>query len=94
MFDGRCADLTGIALVRLGGDVISQPQSHLPEHGRGVRQRFNAVSIDGLHLLDEAEKPIELDERVFGFVGAQCQARQVGDAGDVLGGQCPSLKIP
>jgi hypothetical protein len=65
----------------------------LTEHGSGVRQRFDTVGIDGFHLFDEAKKAVELAERVLGFFWAQCQSRQVGDAGDVFGGQCHSLKI-
>jgi hypothetical protein len=78
----------GVALVGLAGDVLAQAQGDLAEHGGRVGQRLHALGVDGIHLLHQGEKAVELAQGAFGFVRAQFQPRQVGDAGDVLGCQC------
>jgi hypothetical protein len=85
---GGGAHLAGVALVGLAGDVFAQAQRDFADHRGRVGQGLHALGVDGFHLLDQGKKAVELGQGVLGFVGAQFQPRQVGDAGDVLGCQC------
>ena len=50
-------------------------------------QRLDAARVDRAHLLDDAKEAVELLEHRACFGGAEIEARQLGDAAHVGGGQ-------
>jgi len=75
--------LVVVAAIGLGDLVGSQPQGQIARVGHG----FDTGGVDGLELLDELEDAVELIERASGFFGREFESGQIGDPGDVGGGE-------
>jgi len=79
MGDRRGAALIVVAAIGLGDLVGPQPQ-----HGvGGVGHRRDIGGVDRLQCLDEFEDAVELDQGALGLVGAELEAGEIGDPGDV-----------
>ncbi len=69
-------------------DVFAQAKLDFLDGAHGVRQRLDAAGVHGFHLLDDVEEAVDLSQHALAFERVQFQPSEVGDAGDVLGGQC------
>lgn len=87
-FDRGGALLVGFALVGLAGHVVAQAQLHVLDGGHGVGHRCEARGIHSPHLLHDVEEAVQLGQHALTFGRCQFEPRQIGDAADVLGGQC------
>ena len=86
MHGGRAA-LIRVAIDRFGDGVLAQTQRDVLDLLDRVRERRDTGRIDGLHLLDEPEKLVELGEGVLAVGIGQFEPREVGDAFHIGQGQ-------
>ena len=75
--------------VRDKGIVLDEPSVVAIRHegGHGVGERLDAGGGHRAHLLDDVEEAVDLRLHARGLFGLEFEAREMGDAGDVLGGQ-------
>ena len=74
-FHGRRDGLVGLALVRFGNRIGAQALSGFQR----MRQRLDAIGIDGLHAVDQAEDAVQGSGGVWQFALTQAQPSQVCD---------------
>jgi hypothetical protein len=77
---GRRGALELVALYDFSYGVVTQAQRNIFNLFDRMGERFDALGIHGLHLLDEAEEVIELDKRVLSFGVSQFEPRKMRDA--------------
>jgi hypothetical protein len=52
-----------------------------------VAHRLDPVGIDGLHLLDEAENPVQFGLRGLGSAFGEFESGELGDVADFVEGE-------
>ena len=78
-------EVMGEVALRLRPDVVSEPNQ------REANQRSAPAVEQGLFLVDDVEKTVELAEQARLLLGVEFQAGQMGDALDVGQGQRHAL---
>src|SRR4051812_21702784 len=84
LLDGRRRSLVVLAPIRFRDFVLTQSLTGLELRIERMRHRFDPGRIDGLHLVDEPEQVIQLRARISSFGVVHGDAREPGNATDLV----------